>query len=84
ISYAINYHIHLEFNIAQGSDIELAIKGIRRTSVAHLELECPKACVIPNIDEWNEFTSAKLEKLQKKDIQKPNPQVSQHSVPKSS
>ncbi|CAG8711972.1 17075_t:CDS:2, partial [Dentiscutata erythropus] len=38
---------------------------------------------IPNIGKWNEFTSAKLEKLQKKDIQKPNPQVSQHSVPKS-
>ncbi|CAG8555658.1 9874_t:CDS:2 [Cetraspora pellucida] len=78
ISYAISCHVHLGFNIAQGSDIELAIEGIHGTSVAHLESEHPKG------KKQNEFTSAKLEKLQKKDIQKPNPQVSQHSVPKSS
>ncbi|RIB16294.1 hypothetical protein C2G38_2247120 [Gigaspora rosea] len=92
ISHAINRHVCLGFNIAQGSDIELAIEGICGTSVAHLEPERPKgkkqvntlpARAIPNIGEWNEFTPAKLEKLQKKDIQKPNPQVSQHSVPKS-
>ncbi|RIB00511.1 hypothetical protein C2G38_2051598, partial [Gigaspora rosea] len=113
ISHAINRHVRLGFNIAQGSDIELAFEGICGTSVAHLEPEHPKgkkrvntlpgnsnwfswewpwddnntgyvrARAIPNIGEWNEFTPAKLEKLQKKDIQKPNPQVSQHSVPKS-
>ncbi|RIB20910.1 hypothetical protein C2G38_2178132 [Gigaspora rosea] len=42
ISHAISQYIRLEFNIAQGSGIELAIKEICRTSVAHLEPECPK------------------------------------------
>ncbi|CAG8818668.1 13026_t:CDS:1, partial [Dentiscutata erythropus] len=42
ISHAINRHVHLGFNIAQGSDIELAIEGIRGTSVAHLEPKRPK------------------------------------------
>ncbi|RIB05182.1 hypothetical protein C2G38_2220385 [Gigaspora rosea] len=105
ISHALNRHVRLGFNIAQGSDIELAIEGICGTSVANLEPERSKgnsnwfswewpwddnctgyirARAMPNIGEWNEFTPAKLEKLQKKDIQKPNPQVSAHSVPKSS
>ncbi|RIB04743.1 hypothetical protein C2G38_2221482 [Gigaspora rosea] len=113
ISHAINRHVRLGFNIAQGSDIKLAIEGICGTLVAHLEPERPKdkkrintlpgnsnwflwewpwdnnytgyvrARAMPNIGEFNEFAPAKLEKLQKKDIQKPNPQVSQHSVPKS-
>ncbi|RIB07417.1 hypothetical protein C2G38_2046015 [Gigaspora rosea] len=38
---------------------------------------------MPNIGEWTDFSPAKLEKLKKKEIQKPNPQVSQHSIPKS-
>ncbi|CAG8663729.1 34042_t:CDS:2 [Gigaspora margarita] len=42
ISYTISHHVRLEFNIEQGLDIELAIEGIRGTSVAHLEPECPK------------------------------------------
>ncbi|CAG8846577.1 9470_t:CDS:2, partial [Gigaspora margarita] len=69
------------FNIAQGSDIELAIEGICRTLVAYLEPEHSKVIkvnnktrMMPNVGEWNEFTPAKLEKLQKKNIQKPNPQ----------
>ncbi|CAG8765109.1 14893_t:CDS:2, partial [Dentiscutata erythropus] len=82
ISHAINRHVRLGFNIVQGSDIELAIKEICGTSVAHLEPKRPKgnsnwfswewpwnnnnmeyirACAIPNIGEWNEFTPAKLE-----------------------
>ncbi|RIB00827.1 hypothetical protein C2G38_2232810, partial [Gigaspora rosea] len=38
----ITYNTSWRFNIAQGSDIELAIEGIRGTSVAHLEPECSK------------------------------------------
>jgi hypothetical protein len=38
---------------------------------------------MPNIGKWNDFSPEKLEKLRKKDIQKPNPQVSQHTVPQT-
>ena len=38
---------------------------------------------MPNIGNWNCFSPEKLEKLQKKEIQKPNPQVSQHTVPQT-
>lgn len=38
---------------------------------------------MPNIGKWNDFSQEKLEKLQKKEIQKPNPQVSQHTVPQT-
>ncbi|CAG8710694.1 28439_t:CDS:2, partial [Dentiscutata erythropus] len=37
ISYAINRHICLGFDISVGQDIENAIKGIRETSVANLK-----------------------------------------------
>ncbi|CAG8566570.1 15562_t:CDS:2, partial [Cetraspora pellucida] len=92
ISHAISHHVHLEFDISQGSDIELVIEGIRGTLVAHLELERTKgktsewscdgnyagyirAHAIPNIGEWNNFSSVKLEKLKKKEIQKLHPQT---------
>ncbi|CAG8466840.1 7529_t:CDS:2 [Cetraspora pellucida] len=97
----------VRFDISQGSDIELAIEGIRGTSVAYLEPERTKvsdkkwintlldnsnwfswewlcdgdyagyirAHAIPNIGEWNNFSLAKLEKLKKKEIQKPHPQT---------
>lgn len=42
ISHAIKRHIRLGFDISQGSDIEIAIEGIRGTSVAHLEPERAK------------------------------------------
>ncbi|CAG8762111.1 29241_t:CDS:1, partial [Racocetra persica] len=42
ILYAISYHVRLEFDIMQGSDIELAIEGICKTSVAYLEPEHTK------------------------------------------
>lgn len=38
---------------------------------------------MPNIGKWNYFSPEKLEKLQKKEIQKPNPQVSQHTAPQT-
>ena len=38
---------------------------------------------MPNIGKWDYFSPEKLEKLQKKEIQKPNPQVSQHTVPQT-
>ncbi|RGB23218.1 hypothetical protein C1646_774835 [Rhizophagus diaphanus] len=38
---------------------------------------------ISNIGKWNYFSPEKLEKLQKKEIQKPDPQVSQHIVPET-
>ncbi|CAG8667729.1 11601_t:CDS:2, partial [Dentiscutata erythropus] len=95
-----NRRVCLGFDISQGSDIELAIEGIRRISVAHLKPERTKdktsewpcdgdyagyirARAIPNIGEWNNFLPAKLEKLKKKEIQKPHLQVTQHSTPKS-
>lgn len=39
ISHAIKRYVRLGFDISQGSDIELAIEGIRGISVAHLEPE---------------------------------------------
>ncbi|CAG8680275.1 18087_t:CDS:2, partial [Cetraspora pellucida] len=39
ISHAISCCVHLRFDITKGSDIELAIKGICGTSVAHFEPE---------------------------------------------
>ena len=42
-----------------------------------------RARAMPNIGKWNDFSPDKLEKLRKKEIQKPNPQVSQHTVPQT-
>lgn len=38
---------------------------------------------MPNVSKWNYFSPEKLEKLQKKEIQKPDPQVSQHTIPQT-
>ncbi|RHZ68667.1 hypothetical protein Glove_294g61 [Diversispora epigaea] len=42
ISHAINRYVHLGFDIQTGQDIENAIKGIRGTSVAHLQPNCDR------------------------------------------
>jgi hypothetical protein len=38
---------------------------------------------LPNIGKWNNFSPAKLQQLQKKDLPKPQPAVSAHSTPQS-
>ncbi|CAG8636506.1 24670_t:CDS:2, partial [Dentiscutata erythropus] len=87
ILYAINHYVHLGFNIVQELDIELAIEEICNSNWFSWEwpwdnncTEYVQVCAISNIGKWNKFTPEKLEKLQKKDIQKPNPQVSNYSV----
>lgn len=44
---------------------------------------CIKARDIPGIGEWNIFTPIQLDKLRKKDISKPTPQISTHTTPSS-
>lgn len=41
---------------------------------------CIKARDVPGMGEWKIFTVAKLDKLRKKDIDRPAPQVSAHTV----
>ncbi|CAG8802126.1 17898_t:CDS:2, partial [Gigaspora margarita] len=54
IPYAISHHVCLKFNIEQELDIELAIEGICRISVAHLEPErskeiCPDRLIVDQL-----------------------------------
>ncbi|GES96911.1 hypothetical protein GLOIN_2v1880126 [Rhizophagus clarus] len=68
ISHAINHYVQLGFNINEGVDIENAIQGICDTSVAHLKPEQKRA---------------KIAQFEKKPLEKPNLQVSDHSIPTS-
>ncbi len=36
---------------------------------------------MPNIGEWKNFEPAKITKFEKRLLEKPNPQVSDHSIP---
>ena len=38
---------------------------------------------MPNIGEWKNFEPAKISKFEKRPLEKPNPQVSDHSTPTS-
>ncbi|CAG8793210.1 26619_t:CDS:2, partial [Dentiscutata erythropus] len=91
ISHAINQHIHLGFDISIEQDIENTIKDICGTSIANLKPNrdrgefsgCILVYAIPNIGDWRIFTSVDLKKLRKKDIIKPNPEVSAHTISSS-
>ncbi|CAB4435760.1 unnamed protein product [Rhizophagus irregularis] len=70
-----------------GKDIENAIQDIRGTSVAQLvpnrdrDFEgCILARSIPNLGPWTIFTPTELEKLQKREIEKPNPNISTPTI----
>ncbi|CAG8530252.1 29980_t:CDS:10, partial [Racocetra persica] len=82
-------HVHLRFNITQRSDIELVIERIRKTSVAHLEPEHTKDNKISDKKQINTLPVnrtifyCKIRKIEKKEIEKPDPQVFQYTTPKS-
>ncbi|RIA79588.1 hypothetical protein C1645_840341 [Glomus cerebriforme] len=69
ISHAINRYIRLGFDINEGVDIENAIQEICGTSVAYLEPERKRV---------------KIVQFEKRLLEKPNPQVSDHSILTSS
>ncbi|GBC40355.2 hypothetical protein GLOIN_2v1790148 [Rhizophagus irregularis DAOM 181602=DAOM 197198] len=93
IAHSINRYVKLGFDISSGKDIENAISGICGTSVSHLEPVRTKEPgkrrnQLPGISNLNGHgqlleSMLKLEKLQSKTIEKPDPNVSTSSIPKN-
>ncbi|EXX77890.1 hypothetical protein RirG_019730 [Rhizophagus irregularis DAOM 197198w] len=93
ISHVINRYVRLGFNINEGVDIENAIQGICGISIAYLEPERKKESGRKKKIQYQEIPIgmsgtgrqklAKIAQFEKRPLEKPNPQVSDHSIPTS-